>query len=147
MTIKTRPFVLLVEDNPADSDLVEEAFAEAHIDCTLSILRDGAQAIEFFERLDSGSSQACPDLVLLDLNLPKVGGDAVLERVRSSRACKSVKVLIVSSSDAPNDRERAMQLGASEYFRKPSSLEQYMEFGPKVKTLLLGEERAGARRR
>jgi CheY-like chemotaxis protein len=84
-------------------------------------------------------SQACPDLVLLDLNLPKVGGDVVLERVRSSRACKSVKVLIVSSSDAPSDRERAMQLGASEYFRKPSSLEQYMEFGPKVRMLLFGK--------
>jgi CheY-like chemotaxis protein len=135
-----RPFVLLVEDNPADADLVEEAFAEANIDCQLYILRDGAQAIEFIERLDSGLSQACPDLVLLDLNLPKVGGEAILERLRSSPMCKSVKVLIVSSSDAPTDRKRAMELGASEYFRKPSSLEQFMAFGPKVRVLLQGAE-------
>jgi CheY-like chemotaxis protein len=131
-----RPFVLLVEDNQADADLVEEAFAEAKIDCHLSILRDGAQAIEFIERLDSGLSQARPDLVLLDLNLPKVGGEAVLERVRSSPACKGVKVIVVSSSDAPSDRKRVMELGANEYFRKPSSLEQFMEFGPKVLALL-----------
>jgi CheY-like chemotaxis protein len=131
-----RPLVLLVEDNPADAELVEEAFAEANIDCHLSILRDGAQAIEFIERLDSGVSDACPDLVLLDLNLPKVGGDAVLERVRSSPKCKGVKVLIVSSSDAPTDRKRAMDLGASEYFRKPSSLEQFMEVGPRVRGML-----------
>jgi CheY-like chemotaxis protein len=131
-----RPFVLLVEDNQADADLVEEAFAEAKIDCHLSILRDGAQAIAFIERLDSGLSQARPDLVLLDLNLPKVGGEAVLERVRSSPACKGVKVIVVSSSDAPSDRKRVMELGANEYFRKPSSLEQFMEFGPKVLALL-----------
>lgn len=131
-----RPFILLVEDNQADSDLVEEAFAEANIDCHLSILRDGAQAIEFIERLDAGLSQACPDLVLLDLNLPKIGGEAVLERVRSSPKCKGVTILIVSSSDAPTDRRRAMELGANEYFRKPSTLEQFMEFGPKVRTLL-----------
>jgi DNA-binding response OmpR family regulator len=133
-----RPVVLLVEDNPADADLVEEAFSEAHIDCLLDILRDGAQAIDFIERLDSGLSEACPDLFLLDLNLPKVGGEAVLKRVRSSPVCKSVKVLIVSSSDAPSDRKRAMDLGASDYFRKPSSLEQFMEFGSKVRVLLQG---------
>ena len=130
------PLVLLVEDNPADAELVEEAFAEANIACHLAILRDGAQAIEFIERLDSGVSDVCPDLVLLDLNLPKVGGDVVLERVRSSPKCKGVKVLIVSSSDAPTDRKRAMDLGASEYFRKPSSLEQFMEVGPRVRGLL-----------
>jgi DNA-binding response OmpR family regulator len=72
----------------------------------------------------------------LDLNLPKVGGEAVLERVRSSPACKGVKVIVVSSSDAPSDRKRVMELGANEYFRKPSSLEQFMEFGPKVLALL-----------
>jgi DNA-binding response OmpR family regulator len=74
--------------------------------------------------------------VLLDLNLPKVGGRAVLERVRSSPKLKKTIVLIISSSDAPSDRKQVMDLGANEYFRKPSSLKQFMELGPKVRTML-----------
>ena len=135
MTIK-RPRVLLVEDNPADANLVEEALAEAELDCELFIMRDGAQAIEFFERLDSGSSEEFPHLVLLDLNLPKISGDAVLERVRLSPRYGTAKVFIISSSDAPMDRERTMKLGASGYFRKPSNLAQFMELGPKVRAML-----------
>jgi CheY-like chemotaxis protein len=130
--------VLLVEDNPADADLVEEAFSEAEIDCNLAIVRDGAEAIGFIEGLDGDLRRACPDLILLDLNLPKIGGEAVLERIRSSPRCTEVKVLILSSSDAPADRKRAMELGASEYFHKPSSLEQFMEFGPMIRVLLQG---------
>jgi CheY-like chemotaxis protein len=128
--------VLLVEDNPADANLVEEALAEAELDCELFIMRDGAQAIEFFERLDSGSSEEFPHLVLLDLNLPKISGDAVLERVRLSPRYGTAKVFIISSSDAPMDRERTMKLGASGYFRKPSNLAQFMELGPKVRAML-----------
>lgn len=135
-----RPHVLLVEDNPADADLVEEAFTEAQIDCNLAIVRDGAEAIGFIERLDSDLCRVCPDLILLDLNLPKVGGEAVLERIRMSPRCTGAKVLIISSSDAPEDRKRAMELGASEYFHKPSGLQQFMEFGPKIRVMLQGNQ-------
>ena len=131
-----RPHILLIEDNPADADLVEEAFSEAHFTCELSIMRDGAEAIDFIEHIDAGLPQACPDLVLLDLNLPKVGGRAVLERVRLSPKLKKTMVLIISSSDAPNDRKQVMDLGADAYFRKPSSLTQFMELGPKVRSML-----------
>ncbi len=133
-----RLHVLLVEDNPADADLVEEAFTEANIDCNLFIVRDGAEAIAFLEQLDADLFRLCPDLILLDLNLPKTSGAAVLERIRLSPKCKEVKVLIISSSDAPADRRRAMELGASGYFHKPSSLERFMEFGPKIQGLLEG---------
>jgi len=130
------PVLLLVEDNPADANLVEEALALAHFDCGLHIVRDGVQAIEFLDRLDADPSQARPDLVLLDLNLPRIGGDEVLKRVRLSPRCGSVKVLILSSSNAPLDRERTMKLGATDYFRKPSTLDQFMELGPKVRALM-----------
>lgn len=133
-----KPYVLLVEDNPSDADLVEEALAEANLDCDVRIVRNGAQAIDFIERLDSGFANESPDLILLDLNLPKVSGEVVLERVRSSPRCGTAKVFIVSSSDAPADRERAMKLGASDYFRKPSNLAQFMELGPKVRAMLEG---------
>jgi chemotaxis family two-component system response regulator Rcp1 len=130
------PHILLIEDNPADANLVEEAFSEAQFTCELSVMRDGAEAIEFIDDIDAGTRHACPDLVLLDLNLPKVGGRAVLERVRSSPKLRKTIVLIISSSDAPSDRKQVMELGADEYFRKPSSLQQFMELGPKVRTML-----------
>lgn len=131
-----RPEILLVEDNPADVELVEEALTEAAFDCVLVVVRDGLQAIKLVERLDADTSERCPDLVLLDLNLPNVTGEAVLSRLRSSERWNTAKVLIISSSNAPLDRERTMKLGASDYFHKPSNLEQFMTLGPRVKALL-----------
>lgn len=135
---KTKHRVLLVEDNPADADLVEEALEEAQLDCELRVMRNGQQAIELIESLESGGVQEMPDLVLLDLNLPKVTGDVVLERVRSSPRCREAKVFIISSSDAPADRERAMKLGAIGYFRKSSNLADFMKIGPRVRAILEG---------
>jgi two-component system, chemotaxis family, response regulator Rcp1 len=136
-----KPNVLLVEDNPADINLVEEALEEAKFDCFLHIMRDGVRAFEFLEQLDAEPDRPAPDVVLLDLNLPKIGGEEVLKRVRMSPRCEGVKVLIISSSDAPADRERMMTLGASDYFRKPSSLAQFMLLGTKVRAMI--EEAAG----
>jgi CheY-like chemotaxis protein len=131
-----RPNLLLVEDNPADANLVEEALAEAQLDCGLFIVRDGLQAIDFIELLEADPSHPSPDLVLLDLNLPKISGEQVLNRLRSSPKCGGTKVLIISSSDSPAERERLIQLGAREYFRKPSSLEQFMKLGPRIRAIL-----------
>lgn len=133
---RKKPNVLLVEDNPADINLVEEALEEAQLDCRLHIMRDGMRAIEFLERLDTEPDHPPPDVVLLDLNLPKMSGEEVLKRVRLSPKCEDVKVLIISSSDAPADRERMMKLGASDYFRKPSDLAQFMLLGTRVRTML-----------
>lgn len=131
-----KPNVLLVEDNPADINLVEEALEEAQLDCSLHIMRDGLRAIEFLDRLDAEPDHPRPDVVLLDLNLPKVGGEEILKRVRLSPKCEGVKVLIISSSNVPADRERLMNLGASDYFRKPSDLAQFMLLGAKVRAML-----------
>ena len=135
---KNRHRVLLVEDNPADANLVEEALEEAHLDCELSVMRNGQQVIDMIEHLESGGSQQLPDLVLLDLNLPKVTGHVVLERVRSSPRFRGAKVFIISSSDVPADRDRAMQLGAIGYFRKPSNLAGFMAIGSKLRAILEG---------
>src|ERR1700724_902414 len=116
--------VLLVEDNPADVELVEEALAEAALDCGLSVVRDGRQAIDFIEHIEAEPARRFPDLVLLDLNLPKVSGEEVLNRMRLSQKCRAAKVLLVSSADTPSDRDRLLKLGANEYFHKPSNLKQ-----------------------
>jgi CheY-like chemotaxis protein len=131
-----KPSVLLVEDNPADANLVEEALQEAQLDCELCIMTNGEQVIQLIEKLEEDKAKQLPDLVLLDLNLPKVTGDAVLERVRRSSRCRDAKVFIISSSDAPTDRKRAMELGAIGYFSKPSNLAEYMEIGPRVRAIL-----------
>jgi CheY-like chemotaxis protein len=131
-----KPFLLLVEDNPADADLVEEALNEAHLEYRLSVMRDGVQAIGFIDRLEANPASPCPVLVLLDLNLPKVSGIEVLNRVRVSPACQTVKVLIISSSNSLADRQLSIQQGASEYFHKPSSLAGFMELGSIVRGLL-----------
>jgi CheY-like chemotaxis protein len=131
-----KPNVLLVEDNPADINLVEEALVEAQLDCRLHIMRDGLRAIEFFERLDAEPDHPRPDVILLDLNLPKIGGEEILKRLRMSPKCEGVRVLIISSSDVPADRERMMKLGASDYFRKPSDLAQFMLLGIKVRAMI-----------
>jgi len=128
--------VLLVEDNPADANLVKEAFAEEQIDSTLQVVRDGATAIEFLDRVDADQSAQRPDLVLLDLNLPKISGEDVLKRIRVSPRCTDTKVLIISSSDLGSDRERVMGLGATAYFRKPSTLDEFLQLGPTVRRLL-----------
>jgi chemotaxis family two-component system response regulator Rcp1 len=128
-------FVLLIEDNPADAVLVKEALSEARVDCGLYIVGDGTKALEFIERVETGQER-CPDLILLDLNLPRLSGGEVLARLRTSPSCYSVKVLIVTSSNAASDRERAMALGATDYFRKPSTLTQFLELGPKVRQML-----------
>jgi CheY-like chemotaxis protein len=136
-----KPSVLLVEDNPADIDLVEEALEEAKLDCSVHVMRDGVRAFEFLEQLDAEPDRPAPDVVLLDLNLPKIGGEEVLKRVRRSPKCEGVKVLIISSSDVPADRERVMKLGATDYFRKPSGLAQFMLLGNKVRAMI--EDAAG----
>ena len=128
--------ILIVEDNAADVRLIREALSQEHVDCDLRVVKDGALAIEVLDQIDADDSYPCPELILLDLNLPKVTGEEVLKRVRSSCKSDQIKVLIVSSSNAPSDKERVMKLGATDYFRKPSSLDQFMMLGPKVRSLL-----------
>lgn len=135
MKLEKRALVLLVEDNPADANLVEEALTEARVDCGLEIVCDGTKAVEFIAGVEN-SDAPCPDLILLDLNLPRMSGEEVLKRLRASSKCGCVKVLIVTSSDAARDRQRAMELGATDYFRKPSSLDGFLEIGPKIRTML-----------
>ncbi len=133
--------LLLVEDNPADVFLVREALREEDLDCDLEVVDDGEQAIRFLERVDAGG-QAPPDLLLLDLNVPRIGGEQVLERLRKSQPCAEIAVVVITSSDSPRDRQRAADLGAAEYFRKPANLDEFMALGKLVRRL--AEKREGA---
>jgi DNA-binding response OmpR family regulator len=110
----------------------------AGVNADVYVVNDGQQANEFFDKSDADNTAPCPDLVLLDLNLPKESGEDVLRHMRNSRTCKDALVLIVTSSDSGKEREAMRALGARGYFRKPSIYAEYLELGPIVQQLLTG---------
>jgi CheY-like chemotaxis protein len=132
--------ILLVEDNPADAGLVREALEEHNVEGELIVLNDGEKAIGFIQALDAHPA-SCPDLVILDLNLPKKSGRVVLECMRRSPICGRAPVVILSSSDAQQDRADAARLGANRYIRKPSRLEEFLSLGAVFKATLSGSTR------
>jgi CheY-like chemotaxis protein len=111
--------VLLVEDNPSDVLLIREAIRRSPIPADVIVAYDGAQAVQLLQVASTES----PDLVILDLNLPKLGGLDILQRHPPS---PPPPVVIFTSSQNPVERNRAMQLGASDFVLKPDSLGEYM---------------------
>lgn len=125
----------MAEDNLPDALLVREAVRAEKLPLEIHVASDGEQAIAFIARADADPDAPCPHLLLLDLNLPKKNGFEVLKRLRASEKCKDIPVLIMTSSDAPEDRQRAAELGAG-YFRKPGSYEAFLKLGGVLKELL-----------
>jgi CheY-like chemotaxis protein len=132
--------VLLAEDNPGDVFLVRRAL-EKHglLEVELVVVEDGQAALRYIERVDADDSVACPNLALLDLNLPRATGSRILTRIRQSRRCGGIPIIIVTSSDSPLDRDAASQLGASAYFQKPGDLAGFMRLGQIVRDALDGQ--------
>lgn len=131
--------IVLVEDAEPDVFLVREALRQAGLNFQLNVLDDGEKAVDFIDTLDSDQSLHCPDLILLDLNLPKRSGDQILQHMRRSPRCGSIPVMVVTSSDSSKDRAESARLGATHYFRKPSRLDEFMQLGPLVRDLLATE--------
>jgi DNA-binding response OmpR family regulator len=121
--------ILLVEDNPADSMLVRKALEEHGFSGRLTVANDGETAIRLIQSLDEEALANCPDLVIVDLSLPRKSGREVLETMRRCKKCSHIPVVILSSSDAVQDRADAVRLGASRYIRKPSRLEEFLGLG------------------
>ena len=137
---ETQCQILLVEDTEPDVFLVREALRQAGLKFQLRVFDDGEKAVDFIDTLDRDKREVCPNLVLLDLNLPKKTGEQVLERMRRSPRCGTLPVIIVTSSDSPKDKAHTARLGATQYFRKPSRLDEFMKLGPLVRDLLDGRE-------
>jgi DNA-binding response OmpR family regulator len=134
-TLKNQVFILLVDDNPADVLLVREALKWHEVNSEVIVARDGDDAIHLIDEIDT-SRMPCPSLVILDLNLPRKTGFEVLERVRASAGCAEIPVVVLSSSDAISDRQKAKLLGASQYIQKPSNLQEFMSIGARLKDIL-----------
>ncbi len=137
--------IVLVEDNKADSFLLKKALEEAELRFELDVLDDGGLALELFRRLDADSSLKAPDLVILDLNLPKYGGVEVLSRLRESTTCRDIPVIITTSSATVHERKQTEDLDVEQYIIKPAELEEFLQIGRTIKQLL--ERRSRAKKR
>ncbi|MCU1328957.1 MAG: response regulator receiver protein [Bryobacterales bacterium] len=131
-------YVLLVaEDNLPDALMVREAIASEKLPLEVFVVADGRSAIEFIVRAETDASAPCPDLLLVDVNLPKNDGFDVLRRLRASQNCGGVPAVVMTSSDSPADRASAAALGAA-YFRKPLSYDEFLKLGALLKGVLDG---------
>jgi CheY-like chemotaxis protein len=118
--------ILLVEDNPGDVELTREALHDGKIHMNLSVVSDGVEALAFLRREGAYGDAPRPDLILLDLNLPKKDGRAVLADVKADPSLRHIPVVILTSSQAEQDIVRAYDLHANCYVTKPVDLDQFI---------------------
>jgi len=118
--------VLLVDDNPADIDLTHNALSRTPFSLHISSVPDGAEAMALLCRTGKYKDARPPDLVILDLNLPRKDGRAVLSEVKSSPQLRKTPVIIFSTSQASRDIGRSYELGANSYVCKPGNLQDYI---------------------
>jgi two-component system response regulator len=119
--------VLLVEDSPGDVRLTREAFKDAKVHINLHVASDGNEAMAFLFRKEEYASVPRPDLILLDLNLPKKDGKEVLTEIKESPTLKSIPVVILTTSASEADILRSYQLHANCYITKPVDLNGFLE--------------------
>ena len=137
MTPKRPCRVLLVEDNPADVRLLQEAFRESKEPHEIHTVADGEQAIEFVYRRNGYADKPRPDLVLLDINLPKRSGHDVLAAVKNEPKLRSIPVIMLTSSKSPKDITAAYDGHANAYLQKPTELAEYFDVVATVKQFWL----------
>ncbi|OBJ82567.1 response regulator [Mycobacterium asiaticum] len=119
--------VLLIEDDAGDELITREAFEHHRIADTLHVVRDGAEGLDFLYRRGSHRSAPRPDLILLDLNLPKYNGQHVLRTVKFDPDLQHIPVVVLTTSSAQEDIARSYELHANAYVTKPVDLDQYLD--------------------
>jgi two-component system, chemotaxis family, response regulator Rcp1 len=127
MPQRNRPVeILLVEDSPSDTDLTIEALQAGDIPCNLSHVEDGVEAMEFLNRKNSYAAAPRPDLILLDLNLPRKDGREVLAELKLDPDLRTIPVVVLTTSKDDRDISQAYQLQANCYIAKPVDFEQFV---------------------
>lgn len=125
--------LLIIEDNPGDVRLLQEAFHELRANVRIRVASDGFEGIEMLKKRSGSPANWRPDLILLDLNLPKISGHDVLARIKSDPETHWIPVIVLTSSRAEADVKRAYESHANAYLRKPSTLEGLMTTAQDVK--------------
>jgi chemotaxis family two-component system response regulator Rcp1 len=119
--------ILLVEDNPGDVRLTKEALKDAKVLNDVHVVRDGVEAMEFLRREGPYANAPVPDMILLDLNLPRKDGREVLAEIKEDRILKRIPVVILTTSKADEDIIRTYNLHANAYITKPVDLSRFIE--------------------
>lgn len=121
------PFeILLVEDEPADANLVRSALKENRVLCNMHHVLDGVEALAFLRREGEYQNAPLPDLILLDLNMPRMNGREFLAAVKADEELKVVPVVVLTTSDVERDVVMSYKLGAAGYITKPVDMEQFI---------------------
>ena len=139
--------LLLIEDQPSDADLALRALRDLELGDTVHLVENGAEALDFvFGRAAYGdrSVENAPDLILLDLKLPKVSGHEVLRRLKSDDRTKGIPVIVLSSSGEDKDVERCYKLGVNSYVVKPVDFGEFTETVQRIGTYWLETNKAPA---
>lgn len=129
--------ILLVEDNPADVRLTIEAFKDSKITNHVSVVNDGEEAMDFLHKRGKYADEIRPDLILLDLNLPKKDGREVLSEIKADPGLKTIPVIVLTTSDADQDVWKAYDAGVNSYITKPLNLEQFIRICHSIKDFWL----------
>ena len=119
--------ILLVEDSPGDVRLTKEALKDSKVANTITVAEDGVEAMALLRREGKYAESVRPDLILLDLNLPRKDGRQVLEELKADEALKSIPVIILTTSQADEDIIRTYNLHANCYITKPVDLDKFLE--------------------
>lgn len=128
MTIDAQPIeILMVEDNPGDVRLTQEALKEYKIRNNLHVVGDGEQAMDFLRQQEPFQGATRPDLILLDLNLPKMDGREVLQEIKNDPELKRIPIVVLTTSEAEEDIVQSYDLHANSYVTKPVDFERFVK--------------------
>lgn len=130
--------VLLVDDDPGDVLLVREAFEDHKVGNLLSVVSDGVEAIDYVRRQGAYADVTRPDLILLDLNLPRKSGIEVLAEIKGDPALSTIPIVVLTTSEAEEDVVRAYKLHANAYITKPVDFEQFSQIVHQIDDFFIG---------
>ncbi|MBE2224028.1 MAG: response regulator [Anaerolineae bacterium] len=137
MVIDKSIHILLVEDNPADIRLTQEAFKETSIPNRLHVVRDGAEALAFLEQTGRFANAPRPDMILLDLNLPKKDGREVLAQIKEKPEYKRIPVVILTTSNEEEDIAHTYEHHANCFITKPAELDEFLNVVKNIESFWL----------
>lgn len=129
--------ILLIEDNPGDIRLTKEAFKETGMVVNLSVVTDGVEALQYLNQQDEYAKAIVPDLILLDLNLPKKDGREVLEIIKKDDKLMCIPVVVLTTSGAEQDISNSYRLHANCYLNKPIEFDKFFDLIQKVEDFWL----------
>jgi len=130
--------ILLIEDNPGDVRLTQEALRDGKIINTLTVVADGVEALDYLRRQGRYAAAARPDVIFLDLNLPRKDGREVLAEIKADQDLKRIPVVVITSSTSEQDVLKSYNLHANCYVTKPVDLEQFMVVVKTVENFWMG---------